>query len=84
MNPVTALTAIPYDKSLHILAGTLTFAGCKLAQFSDNVCLATAILAGVAKEVVHDKWMHLGNPDRWDAIATGVGGVIGYVITIKF
>ena len=84
MNPITALAQVPADKVAHALAGVLTFAGCHILQFSDNVCLATAVAVGVAKEVVYDKMLHLGNPDVMDAVSTAVGGVLGYSITFHF
>ena len=84
MNPVTALSAVPHDKAMHFIAGTLTYAGCHLLQLGDNVCLAVAVGVGVAKEVVYDKMLHLGHPDVWDAAATAGGALIGYSITIKF
>lgn len=37
-----------------------------------------ALLAGLAKEVV-DK-MGFGTPDKWDFVATAVGGLLGFVL----
>ena len=84
MNPVTALGQLPADKTSHALAGAIAYAGCHLMQLGDNVCLAVAVGVGVAKEVVYDKMLHLGNPDVMDAVSTAVGGVIGYSITFHF
>lgn len=84
MNPITMLSNVPHDKALHVVAGSLTYVGCHLLQLGDKVCLAATVAVGVGKEVVYDHWLHLGNADRWDAIATGMGGLLGYAVTIQF
>jgi hypothetical protein len=75
---------IPYDKALHALYGTVIYAGCHAVQLSDNVCLGVVVAVGVAKELLWDYALKKGTLDVWDAVATGLGGVVGYSITFKF
>ena len=72
------------DKLLHALGGVVIFAGCKVAQFSNEVCLATVAVIGIGKEVVYDKLLHQGTPEVMDAVSTMAGGLLGFSCTIKF
>lgn len=65
---------IPLDKQLHFLAGLAIMLS--IALFTNwQTGFVAALVAGAGKEIV-DYFGH-GTPDHWDAIVTGVGGIVG-------
>jgi len=65
------------DKQLHFLGGiilALVF-GLFLGIWAG---LAAAVIAGLAKEAYDS--LGFGTPDRWDAIATIAGGLLGFLL----
>jgi hypothetical protein len=70
---------IPLDKQAHFFAGMAIAFTIALFTLSPFAGLITAIVAGVLKEV-YDKYTKRGTPDHLDAIATGLGGVVVYLM----
>jgi len=74
------LNSIPADKVAHFAVGVLIYAP---LHFIDPVVglLGVAVVA-VGKEVYD--YLHRDNhtPDVWDAVATMLGGVIGFTLGI--
>lgn len=71
---------IPHDKALHFIAGVLIFA---VAHFGGIwVGVAAVTVAAVGKEIYD--WFHRDKhtPDIWDAVATVLGGVVGFTCCI--
>lgn len=65
------------DLLLHALCG---FVIALIACFiSGNFWIGwlIAILAGAGKELIYDKWLKRGTPDKFDFYATVWGGLIG-------
>jgi hypothetical protein len=74
------LANIPPDKCGHFIAGLLIYAP---LHFIDPVVgLIGAAVAAVGKEVYD--YLHRGNhtPDVWDAVATMLGGLVGFAGTM--
>ena len=67
---------IPIDKKLHFGAGLLIAILAGLL-FNGLYGLALAIVAGIGKEIYD--YIDYGKPDVTDAIATWIGGVVGYI-----
>lgn len=68
------------DKIYHLVAGfiiSLTF-----GLINPVLGLALAIIAGLLKDVVWDKFLKKGTFEVLDIFFTGVGGVIGMVVAI--
>ena len=73
------LYQIPADKANHAVYGTVLFI--TLAFVSTPLtALGIVITVGIVKEV-YDKVTATGTPDVWDAVATGLGGLAGYICT---
>lgn len=70
----------PLDKQMHFLIGA--FIAFAVGLFANPIAgLCAAIAVGMAKEVIYDGLLGQGDPDRWDAIATFLGGVL---VTLLF
>lgn len=71
------------DKLKHFIAGALITLLVLIAfifiphgdmyNWDKGIALALGCLAGVAKEVIWDKWLHKGTPDFYDFLATVYG-----------
>lgn len=72
---------IRLDLQAHFFAGATIAFAVALFTLSPLAGLITAIVAGVLKEVV-DKYTKRGTPDHLDAIATGLGGLVVFVVYI--
>jgi hypothetical protein len=73
---------VPQDKSLHLLAGSgiSTVARSSGCNYWQSAAIGTGV--GLLKEGVYDKMLGKGNPSVKDAIATAVGSLINFKITI--
>jgi len=69
---------LPIDKQAHFLAG-YAISATALMLLPYGYGLALAIIAGSIKEL-YDYASGKGIADRWDAIATGIGGLVGEII----
>jgi glycopeptide antibiotics resistance protein len=74
------LNSIPSDKVAHCLGGVVLFAIGQLFGYG----LALAILGAVTKEIYD--YLHPENhtADVKDAIATTLGGLLGYIIYLGY
>ena len=73
------LYQIPQDKANHFIYGLGLFIA--LAFAHDPIfALALVVAVGIVKEV-YDKVTGTGTPDVWDAVATSLGGLAGYICT---
>jgi len=70
---------LAYDKKLHFGAGLLIAILAGLL-FNSLYGLALAIVAGIGKEIYD--YFDYGKPDVTDAIATWIGGVVGYMVMV--
>ena len=68
---------IPLDKQSHLLAGT-TIAFTVALFLGWEFGLGAAVVAGAGKEIV-DR-MGFGTPDKWDFLATALGGVFAAAV----
>jgi hypothetical protein len=76
---------ITKDKKKHFVLGILiALAGCFAAYFvlgmkENPIYLGSGlgILAGLAKELVWDKWMGKGTPSQMDFVFTLIGAILG-------
>jgi hypothetical protein len=76
---------ITKDKKKHFVVGFLiALVGCFIAYFllgmKENPMVlgsGIAILAGLAKELVWDKWMGKGTPSQMDFLFTLIGAILG-------
>lgn len=67
-----------FDGLLHVLACKLAVDACELFMpLWAAVC--AAVLCGLAKEFVWDKWMKKGTFDRKDLLADAAGAVLGLI-----
>jgi hypothetical protein len=68
------------DLILHALCGfVIALTGCFISgNFWQGLSAAT--LAGAGKELIWDKWLKKGTPDKDDAFATAWGGLAGAVV----
>jgi len=74
------LNSIPADKVAHFAVGVLIYAP---LHFIDPVVgLLGVAVAAVGKEVYD--YLHRDNhtPDVWDAVATMLGGIVGFACTM--
>ena len=69
---------IPIDKQAHFLAG-YAISATALMLLPYGYGLALAVIAGSSKEL-YDCASGKGIADQWDAIATGIGGLVGEII----
>jgi len=71
------LNSIPPDKTAHFAVGVLVYA---LLHFIDPaVGLLGVAVAAVGKEVYDYLHRDTNTPDVWDAVATMLGGGIGFI-----
>ena len=70
---------IANDKLIHFLGGLVIalLAGLFLDAW---IGLAAAVVVGIGKELV-DR-MGFGTVDKWDAVATIVGGLLGFILIL--
>lgn len=80
---INIINIIPYDKQLHILLGTYLFLFL-LVFFNPHIAMILTSLAGALVELVYDKWWGKGTPEVMDWVATTVGGMVPYLIIIRF
>ena len=73
MNP---FTIIPLDKVAHFLAGLGIFL-LTVLFFNPIASMALVVCVAFFKELIIDQVLGWGNPDKWDALATVLGGVLG-------
>jgi len=81
MNP---FTIIPLDKVAHFLAGLGIFL-LTVLFFNPIASMTLVVCVAAFKEVVIDAWFGWGNPDKYDALATVLGSVLGvggYAISV--
>ena len=80
MNLLTIIPSIPHDKQGHFIAGVLAYSMMHFA--SPIIGLAVVIAMAIGKEIYD--WYHRENhtPEAWDAVATILGGVVGYLCGI--
>lgn len=76
---ITFLNNIPADKVAHCLGGVVLFAIGQLFGYG----LALAIIGAVTKEI-YDKLHPNHTPDVWDAVATILGGLLGFIIYLGY
>jgi hypothetical protein len=74
------LPLIPQDKANHLVYGLIVFI--VVGTFTSPVVgLGAALFVGAAKEI-YDRVSGKGTPDALDFVATGFGGVLGYVCAL--
>jgi len=69
---------IPRDKLLHFVAGFVVSAVVYLIFENLTLAIGASVILGIAKEV-YDSRGH-GTVEVLDAVATGLGGVVGAVL----
>jgi len=74
------LPQLPQDKANHFIYGALIYLVIGVV-FGAVAGLTAAFLIGAAKEI-YDKVSGKGCPDVLDFVATGAGGVLGYLCTV--
>jgi len=74
------LNAMPSDKVYHCLVGVILFAIGNLVGYG----LAVAIIGAVGKEIYDYFHKDTHTPDVWDAVATTLGGLLGYIIYLGY
>ena len=67
------------DKQLHFLGGVVLTLSVSLF-FGSITGLVVATMAGLVKEAYDS--LGFGTPDKWDAIATIAGGLLGFLLII--
>lgn len=76
-NFISYLTA--RDKLLHLIGGIYLFLILSIVMPHEIAC-GVAIIIGIAKEIVWDKWLGKGTPEILDTIMTSVGALSIYII----
>lgn len=74
------LNKIPSDKIYHCLVGVILFAIGQLIGYG----LLVAVVSAVGKEIYDYCHQDTHTPDLWDAIATMLGGLLGYAIYLGY
>lgn len=74
------LNAIPADKIYHCLIGVILFAIGNLVGYG----LLVAIVGAIGKEIYDYLHKDTHTPDVWDAVATILGGLLGYIIYLGY
>lgn len=74
------LNAIPSDKIYHCLTGVILFAIGNLVGYG----LLVAIVGAIGKEIYDYLHKDTHTPDVWDAVATILGGLLGYIIYLGY
>jgi hypothetical protein len=77
---IAILNSIPTDKVYHCLGGVVLFAIGQLFGYG----LALAIIGAITKEIYDYFHQDKHTPDIWDAIATILGGLLGYIIYLGY
>jgi hypothetical protein len=77
---LSKLNSIPSDKVAHFASGSVLFALC-LPFIAPSNALVLVILAGLLKELYDARHKDTHTPDIWDAVATALGGTLGYFCT---
>ena len=82
---------LPLDKVKHFMAGVFICLIVSVAFSHDLDPLsasltgfAAAVLIGVLKEAVWDNWLKKGTDDKYDVIATALGGAFGALVVWGF
>lgn len=71
---------VPHDKAIHLIAGVLLYA---LFHFvSDLLGLVVVLAAALGKEVYDYFNKDRHTPEWMDAVATVLGGVLGFVCSL--
>ena len=73
------LPQLTADKGNHLAYGLVLFIVLAFAR-DPLFALAIVVTVGIVKEV-YDKATGTGTPEVWDAVATGCGGLAGYICT---
>ena len=68
------------DLILHALSGFIIALVACFISGNFWIGLSAATLAGTGKELIWDKWLKKGTPDKDDAFATAWGGLAGAVV----
>lgn len=77
---IAFLNSIPTDKVYHCLGGVVLFAIGQLFGYG----LALAILGAITKEIYDYFHPESHTADPKDAIATTLGGLLGYIIYLGY
>lgn len=77
---ISKANSIPSDKVAHCLGGVVLFAIGQLFGYG----LALAVIGAVVKEIYDYMHKDTHTPDVWDAIATILGGLLGYIIYLGY
>lgn len=77
---IAFLNSIPTDKVYHCLGGVVLFAIGQLFGYG----LALAILGAITKEIYDYLHPESHTSDVKDAIATTLGGLLGYIIYLGY
>lgn len=77
---INLANSIPSDKVAHCLGGVILFAIGQLFGYG----LALAVIGAVVKEIYDYMHKDTHTPDVWDAIATIIGGLLGYIIYLGY
>ena len=80
MNILTIISTIPHDKQGHFIAGVLAYA--IIHFFSPFLALSVVLLMAIGKEVYDYYHKENHTPELMDAIATILGGVVGFLCGI--
>lgn len=77
---VNPLQNVPADKQGHFIIGLLAYMIFHFVSIEVGL-IVTAVLA-IGKEI-HD-WFHRDRhtPDLWDAVATMLGGIVGFICAL--
>lgn len=77
MNLLNPLASIPTDKQGHFIVGLLIYT---IIHFINPVIgLGAVAIAAVGKEIYDYFHRDVHTPDVWDAVATLLGGIIGFI-----
>jgi hypothetical protein len=74
------LNSIPADKVMHFASGSVLFALC-LPFISSHYALVMVVVSGISKELYDTMHNDKHTPDLLDAVATSLGGALGYFCT---
>ena len=74
------LNSIPSDKVMHFASGVVLFA-VMLPFIGSGFALAGVVLIGIGKELYDLRHKANHTPDIWDAVATSLGGLVGFFCT---
>jgi hypothetical protein len=73
------------DKTLHLVLGLMIFMICMgFFQLSAEVAMLIVTVVGIGKELIWDKVLKKGAPEKMDAVATMAGGAIGVSLFALF